>query len=167
MIKRNISLRNNLIIFFGFILILFLFLIKVDLSLLYHNNQPFFSIKSDFLIKHLAYPKGISDYIGLFLFQFYEKNAVALILAFLHIFTWGWLIYHILKKYIPSYFIAIPVILSTLPLIVWFGCYQFLPEIPIELIISMTFSLLFQKSKTKNYALYFLFVENKNTQHHI
>jgi hypothetical protein len=159
MVKKHYLLIGNSIIFLGFILLLLSFLMKVEPSLTYFINQPFFSNTSDFLRPYLLSPKGISNYISLFLFQYYEQESLAKILIIIQLALFGLLIFQLFKKIVPLVFITIPVILISVPLMMEQSYYLIYPEVLMVCILSIGLVLLYQKLEKNivyDYAIFLL-----------
>lgn len=148
------------IIFFAFACILLLFFFrKVDLSLVYHLHQPFFSNTLAFLQYYLTYPGGISDYAGLFVFQFYVNEAAAILLVLLQLILWSFLFYLLVREFLPPAYRPVCLILSAVPLIAAHGSYQFTPDISVAVTLALCVAFIYRKFRLKilyNLLLHFL-----------
>lgn len=156
--KISTKLTNSVVFAFVAILLVYFYL-YVDLSLVYHVQQPFFATNFNFLENYLSYPGGISGYFGLFIIQFYGNESAALVLVLLQIGIWFFLIYQLIKNYLPPAYLPVPLILSAIPLIVGLGTYFFPTEISIAFIIAVGFAIIYRNVKLKNtcnYLIYFL-----------
>jgi hypothetical protein len=128
-LPTNITSKAWNIIFFALACILLIFFFrKVDLSLVYHMHQPFFSNTFAFLKGYLTYPGGISDYAGLFVFQFYGNLAASILLVLLQLILWSFLFYLLVRAFLPPACRPVCLVLSAVPLIVAHGSYQFTPD---------------------------------------
>jgi hypothetical protein len=148
----------NLIFFSVLVLLLVYFFRKVDLGLGYHMHQPFFSNRLSFLTYYLTYPGGISDYIGIFLFQFYGKGITAVLLVLFQLAIWFFLFFLLVKKYIPAAFLPLVLGLSAIPLITGHGSYQFTPEISVAFILALFFALVYLRFGSRNVIGYLLYI---------
>jgi hypothetical protein len=136
------------IIFFAFACILLIFFFrKVDLSLVYHMHQPFFSNTFASLQYYLTYPGGISDYAGLFVFQFYGNEAAAILLVLLQLILWSFLFYLLVRKFLHPAFLPGCLVLCAVPLIVAHGSYQFTPDISVAVTISLGIVVIYREFK--------------------
>ena len=148
------------IIFFAFACILLIFFFrKVDLSLVYHMHQPFFSNTFASLQVYLTYPGGISDYAGQFVFQFYGNGTAAILVVILQLILWSFLFYLLVRKFLPPAFLQACLILCTVPLIVAHGSYQFTPDISVAVTLALCVAVIYRNFRLKipyNLVLYFL-----------
>jgi hypothetical protein len=149
----------NIFFFILAVLILVFFFGQVDLSLVYHMHQPFFSNRCNFLQYYLSYPGGISDYAGLFMFQFYGNETTAILLVLLQLGIWAFLFYRLVRDFLPPVFLPIPLALSAVPLIAGHGSYQFTPDISNSVTLALGFAVIYRNLNLKilfNLLLYFL-----------
>jgi Family of unknown function (DUF6057) len=149
----------NILFFVIAVLILVFFFRQVDLSLVYHMHQPFFSNRCNFLQYYLSYPGGISDYAGLFVFQFYGNKTAAILLVLLQLSIWVFLFYCLVRNFLNPAFLPIPVVLSAVPLIAGHGSYPFTPDISVAVTLALGSAVIYRKINPKTLAsllLYFL-----------
>jgi hypothetical protein len=159
-VMKKISVKARNTIFFAFAAILLIYFFrKVDLSLVYHMHQPFFSNTFSFLQYYLSYPGGISDYAGLFLFQFCGKETTAILLVLLQLILWSFLIYILVRDFLPPAFMPVCLVLSAVPLIAGHGSYQFTPEISVAVTLALGFAVIYRELRLRilySLLLYFL-----------
>ena len=155
--NKSYALIVNVIVLLATVIMTTNYLRIVDLSLIYHLNQPFFCNTLPFLKSYLVYPQGISDYIGLFLFQFYGNSSVAILLVMLQLALWTFLVHRLIGKYLQPQIVFVPVILSAIPLIMQYGSYImeydkyiFTPQMPVIYIITLAFFLFYLKLEKNN-----------------
>ncbi len=147
------------LLYSALIVFLIWFFRNIDLSLIYHNNQPFFSNTKHFLFTYLEYPGGIADYFGLYLFQFYENAFRANIIVLIQLVIFGTLSYFLFRKYYHSSIIAIPVVFVSIPMIIEYANYQFSPGFPVAYILALSvalINLLTKRQKTIGYIVLIL-----------
>lgn len=99
------------------------YLKRIDLTLICHISQPFFSTLPSFFKAHIIKPQGLSEYLGLYIFQFYENENTAILLTLLQIIAFGVLLSFIVKEYLPVSFITIPILVSAFPILLMYGNY--------------------------------------------
>lgn len=149
----------NIIFFVLACILLIFFYRKVDLSLVYHLHQPFFSNTFAFLQYYLTYPGGIADYAGLYVFQFYGNETAAILMVLLQFILWSCLFYLLIRDLLPPSLIPACIVLSAVPLILAHGSYQFTPDISVAVIIALAFIVVFRELKLRplyTLILYFL-----------
>ncbi len=141
-----LSISNSLI-YIGSLAITIAFLLKTDLTLIFNNRQPFFSTSSDYLLWHLSYPNGLASYAGKFLFEYYHNGTHAIIISTLLLLCVGYMAYLVYKPIASKQFIALAVVLTTLPTALWMGCFEYLAFVPIDVIVGLGFGAIYQRCR--------------------
>ncbi|MBN1416090.1 MAG: hypothetical protein JW973_13395 [Bacteroidales bacterium] len=158
MLKKIPVNAGNTFFFFIAVTLLVYFFVKVDPSLACHMHQPFFGNNFSFFKYYLSYAGGISDYTGLFIFQFYGNTIVAILLVLLQTGIWCFFVYQLIKERIPDAFIPVPLTLAVIPLIAGHGSYQFTPDISVAFTVALGFAVIYQKLNLKKAYQYIAYL---------
>ncbi len=137
-----------------FFLFVFGYVFYLNSEKIWYIQQIVFYVDKPFLVEHLSYPGGISEYVTQFFGQFLVLTVLGPIVIFILIFAIWWFLYQIYVRLNSSLWSSI------LSLVIPFFILYFLkdPQFPILYITQLLFVLIF------TYAFYFLINKYQKTE---
>lgn len=156
-IKSKISAMMNsnnkkllaIIIYIIVFICMTIYFSKVDQGLVYHFMQPFFTGHLDWT-KVFSNPGYLSSHFSLFIFQFFFSNILGSIILTVLIMLWCLCLILILRKYFKFHLFAIPVLLSTLPMIFAHSYYNYQYQFTISYLLAAYIGLIYDRIIRKN-----------------
>jgi hypothetical protein len=138
----------------------YLYLTQIDLTLLNFIHDPFFSSTALFFKKHLLLPGGISEYVNLFVFQYYQYRGVGITIIICLTLVWWFLLHVFFSKILHSSSYVLIIILLTLPLWMEQGNYMSMPRYLVICLLALSNFNLYLKLKnykSTNCIIFFIF----------